>query len=85
MMNFKLYCCYYHYLGIGPSVSKLQAGRGYDFLNCCGESSVDFLVMDSRALFHTTHDNKTFKNLKVGDFGKVRLANIEVLDVTRMS
>jgi len=55
-----------------------------DVLVCCVESSVDSWVMDSGASFHATHSSEALRNLKVGDFGKVRLANDEVLDVTGM-
>ncbi|MFS7973177.1 putative RNA-directed DNA polymerase [Helianthus anomalus] len=40
--------------------------------------------MDSGASFHATHISEALGNLKIGDFGKVRLANDEVLDVTSM-
>lgn len=53
-----------------------------DALICSVESSVDSWVMDSGASFHATHDSETLKNLKVGDFGKVKLANDDILDVT---
>ena len=53
-------------------------------LICSVESSVDSWVMDSGASFHATHRSEALRNLKVGDFGKVRLANDDVLDVTGM-
>lgn len=40
--------------------------------------------MDSGASFRSTHNNEALKNLRGGDFGKVRLANNEVLNVTDM-
>jgi hypothetical protein len=40
--------------------------------------------MDSGASFHVTHCNEAMKNLKLGDFGKVRLGNGEILEVTGM-
>lgn len=53
-----------------------------DVLICSVESNVDSWVMDSGASFHATHSREALRNLKEGDFGKVRLANDEVLDVT---
>ncbi|KAJ0545380.1 putative RNA-directed DNA polymerase [Helianthus annuus] len=38
--------------------------------------------MDSGASFHATYSSEALRNLKEGDFRKVRLANDEVLDVT---
>ncbi|KAK1425161.1 hypothetical protein QVD17_20507 [Tagetes erecta] len=55
-----------------------------DALICSVENSVDSWVMDSGASFHATHSNEALQNLKEGDFGKVRLANDEILDVTGM-
>ncbi|KAM0040396.1 putative RNA-directed DNA polymerase [Helianthus debilis subsp. tardiflorus] len=55
-----------------------------EVLICNVESSVDSWVMDSGASFHATHSSEALRNLKIGDFGKVRLANDEVLDVTGM-
>ncbi|KAL4554254.1 hypothetical protein LXL04_039612 [Taraxacum kok-saghyz] len=55
-----------------------------DFLIYSMESNVDSWVMDSGASFHATHSREALWNLKEGDFGKVRLANDEVLDVTGM-
>ena len=46
------------------------------------ESSVDSWVMDSGASFHAMDNGETMVNLKEGDFGKVRLANDEMLQVT---
>ena len=40
--------------------------------------------MDSGASFHATHSNDGMRNVKKGDFGKVRLGNGEFLDVTGM-
>ncbi|KAJ0483954.1 putative RNA-directed DNA polymerase [Helianthus annuus] len=40
--------------------------------------------MDSGSSFHAMHSGETMVNLKKGDFGKVRLANGHVLNVTRM-
>ncbi|KAD5803039.1 hypothetical protein E3N88_14399 [Mikania micrantha] len=40
--------------------------------------------MDSGASVHATRSTEGLKNLKFGDFGKVRLANNEVLNVTSM-
>ena len=48
------------------------------------EGNVDSWVMDSGASFHATHSSEALQNLKEGDFGKVRLANDDVLDVTGM-
>jgi hypothetical protein len=48
------------------------------------ESSVDSWVMDSGASFHAMDNGETMVNLKHGDFGKVRLANDEILKVTGM-
>ncbi|KAD4889016.1 hypothetical protein E3N88_21089 [Mikania micrantha] len=46
------------------------------------ESSVDSWVMNFGALIHATHNNELMKNLKIGDFGKVRLGNGEFINVT---
>ncbi|KAK9060088.1 hypothetical protein SSX86_020792 [Deinandra increscens subsp. villosa] len=48
------------------------------------ESRVDSWVMDSGASFHATHSSDGMRNVKEGDFGKVRLGNGEILDVTGM-
>ncbi|KAD7477931.1 hypothetical protein E3N88_01067 [Mikania micrantha] len=40
--------------------------------------------MDSGASFHALDSGETMLNLKEGDFGKVRLANDELLEVTGM-
>ncbi|KAD3336680.1 hypothetical protein E3N88_32199 [Mikania micrantha] len=48
------------------------------------ESCVDSWVMDSGASFHAMVSGETMLNLKKGDFGKVRLANDELLEVTGM-
>lgn len=53
-----------------------------DVLICSVESNVDSWVMDSGASFHATHSREALRNLKEGYFGKVRLVNDEVLDVT---
>jgi len=50
-----------------------------DLLVCCADSSVDSWVMDSGASFHATHNSETLHNLVIGDFGKVRLAEIKLL------
>ncbi|KAD3069146.1 hypothetical protein E3N88_37026 [Mikania micrantha] len=55
-----------------------------DALILCSESSVESWVMDFGASFHATHSNDGMRNVKEGDFGKVRLGNGEVLDVTGM-
>jgi hypothetical protein len=41
------------------------------------EGSEDSWVKNSGASFHATHSSEALQNLKVGDFGKVRLANDE--------
>jgi len=56
---------------------------GDDALVCCVESTNSW-VMDSGSSFHATHSGETMWNLKTGNFGKVRIANGEVLDVTGM-
>ncbi|KAI3514342.1 hypothetical protein L1887_12673 [Cichorium endivia] len=48
------------------------------------ESFVDSWVMDSGASFHAMDNGETMVNLKEGDFGKVQLANDEMLQVTGM-
>ncbi|KAI3749678.1 hypothetical protein L2E82_20294 [Cichorium intybus] len=48
------------------------------------ENCVDSWVMDSGASFHAMDNGETMVNLKEGDFGKVRLANDEMLQVTGM-
>ena len=40
--------------------------------------------MDFGASFHVTHISEALKNLVIGDFGKVRLADNRTLDVTAM-
>lgn len=50
-------------------------------LFCSVERSVDSWVMDYGASFHATH---IMKNLKEGNFGKVRLGNGEILEVTEV-
>ncbi|KAM0037179.1 putative RNA-directed DNA polymerase [Helianthus debilis subsp. tardiflorus] len=54
-----------------------------DILVCC-EESIDSWAMDSGSSFHAMHSGETMVNLKKGDFGKVRLANGHVLNVTGM-
>ncbi|KAM0026735.1 putative RNA-directed DNA polymerase [Helianthus debilis subsp. tardiflorus] len=54
-----------------------------DVLVCC-EESIDSWAMDSGSSFHAMHSGETMVNLKKGDFGKVRLANGHVLNVTGM-
>ncbi|KAJ0805654.1 putative RNA-directed DNA polymerase [Helianthus annuus] len=54
-----------------------------DVLVCC-EESIDSWAMDSGSSFHAMHNGETMVNLKKGDFGKVRLANGHVLNVTGM-
>ncbi|KAD6796255.1 hypothetical protein E3N88_07151 [Mikania micrantha] len=46
------------------------------------ECADDSWVMDSSASFHATHCIEMMKNLRFGNFGKVRLANDEILNVT---
>ena len=41
------------------------------------EGSEDSWVKNSGASFHATHSSEALQNLKVGDFGKVRLVNDE--------
>ncbi|KAJ0824572.1 putative RNA-directed DNA polymerase [Helianthus annuus] len=65
-------------------VNPTVAHSDDDVLICSVESSVDSWVMDSGASFHATHSSEALRNLKESDFGKVRLANDEVLDVTSM-
>ncbi|KAI3791341.1 hypothetical protein L2E82_05105 [Cichorium intybus] len=48
------------------------------------ENCVDSWVMDSGASFHAMDNRETMVNLKEGDFGKVRLANNEMLQVMGM-
>lgn len=48
------------------------------------ESNVDSWVMDSRDSFHAMDNGEMMVNLKHGDFGKVRLANDEMIKVTVM-
>ncbi|XP_076934027.1 uncharacterized protein LOC143600139 [Bidens hawaiensis] len=45
---------------------------------------VDSWVMDFGSSFHAMHSGETMVNLKVGNFGKVRIANGDVLNVTSM-
>ena len=63
-------------------VNIAEYSAGEELLVCCAESSVDSWVMDSGASFHATHNSEALQNLVIGDFGKVRLANDRVLDVT---
>ncbi|KAD4981948.1 hypothetical protein E3N88_18619 [Mikania micrantha] len=48
------------------------------------ESNVESCVMDTSASFHATHSNDGMRNVKEDDFGKVRLGNGELLDMTGM-
>ncbi|MFS8024056.1 putative RNA-directed DNA polymerase [Helianthus anomalus] len=50
----------------------------------CFEESIDSWAMDSGSSFHAMHSGETMVNLKKRDFGKVRLANSHVLNVTGM-
>ncbi|KAD2804618.1 hypothetical protein E3N88_37995 [Mikania micrantha] len=71
-----------------PGTSKqMNAADGVyddDALVCSTESCVDSWVMDSGASFHAMDNGETMLNLKKGDFGKVRLANDELLEVMSM-
>ena len=53
-----------------------------DVLICCVENSAESWIMDSGASFHATFNTKTMKNLRTGNFGKVRLADNHTLDIT---
>ncbi|KAK1417487.1 hypothetical protein QVD17_26616 [Tagetes erecta] len=55
-----------------------------DALICCVENSTESWIMDSGASFHATSSTKTMRNLRTGNFGKVRLANNHTLDITGM-
>jgi len=55
-----------------------------DALICSLESDVDSWVMDSGASFHVTHCIEMMENLRLGSFGKVRLADNETLKITGM-
>ncbi|KAI3755367.1 hypothetical protein L1987_55164 [Smallanthus sonchifolius] len=55
-----------------------------DALVCSVESSEDSWLMDSGSLFHAMHSGETMENLKVGNLGKVRIANGDVRVVTGM-
>ncbi|KAJ0819501.1 putative RNA-directed DNA polymerase [Helianthus annuus] len=77
----------------GKSLSK--AGKNVRCWNCGEKGHVknecpdpkkedDSWAMDSGSSFHAMHSGETMVNLKKGDFGKVRLANGHVLNVTGM-
>lgn len=51
-------------------------------LICCVENSAESWIMDSGASFHATFSTKMMKNLRTGNFGKVRLADHRTLDIT---
>ncbi|KAD4889467.1 hypothetical protein E3N88_21540 [Mikania micrantha] len=51
-------------------------------LICCVENTAESWIMDLGASFHATFSTKRMKNLKTGNFGKVRLANNQTLDIT---
>ncbi|KAJ0714724.1 putative RNA-directed DNA polymerase [Helianthus annuus] len=53
-----------------------------DALICCVEDTAESRVMDSGASFHATPTSKNMKNLRTGNFGKVRLANNHTLAIT---
>ncbi|KAK1427362.1 hypothetical protein QVD17_16045 [Tagetes erecta] len=55
-----------------------------DVLLLNGESNVVSWVMDFGASFHATHSSDGMQNVKKSDFGKARLGNGEILDVTDM-
>ena len=50
----------------------------------CVECSVESWVMDSGASFHTTLCKDLMLNFRLGNFGKVRLADNETLDIAGM-
>jgi len=66
-------------------VNIVEDSADEDLFVCCANNSVDSWVMDSGALFHATHNSEELQNLVIGDFGKVRLANNIIIDVTSMS
>ena len=66
------------------NIADAENFSGDDALLLSVESNVDYWVMDSGASFHATHINEAMKNLKECDFGKVRLGNGEILEVTGM-
>lgn len=55
-----------------------------DALICCVERSVESWVMDSGASFHATPCKDLMLNFRLGNFGKVRLADDETLDIAGM-
>lgn len=55
-----------------------------DALICCVECSVESWVMDSGASFHATPCKDLMLNFRLGNFGKVRLADDETLDIAGM-
>ncbi|KAJ0726248.1 putative RNA-directed DNA polymerase [Helianthus annuus] len=63
-------------------VNATTASDSEDALICCVENTVEDWIMDSGASFHATSSTKKMKNLRTGNFGKVRLANNHSLDIT---
>ncbi|KAJ0555551.1 putative RNA-directed DNA polymerase [Helianthus annuus] len=61
------------------SVSSEELG---DALICSVEDSVESWIMDSGASFHAISCPDMVKNLRTGNFGKVRLADDQMLDIT---
>ena len=52
-----------------------------DTFICCVENSVEYWILDSGASFHATYNMKIIKNLRIGNFGKVRLVDHCTLDI----
>ncbi|KAJ0494593.1 putative RNA-directed DNA polymerase [Helianthus annuus] len=53
-----------------------------DALICCVEDTVESWIIDSGASFHAISSSRKMKNLRLGNFGQVRLANDKMLDIT---
>lgn len=72
-----------------PSADKNElhsatASDSDDALICCVEDAAEAWIMDSGASFHAIWSSRRMKNLRLGNFGKVKLANDKLLDVTGM-
>jgi len=53
-----------------------------DALICFIENSTESWILDSGTSLHDTYSTKMMKNIRTGNFGKVRLADHRTLDIT---
>ena len=66
------------------SANTIEEVVNDDALICCIECLVESWVMDSGASFHATPCKDLMLNFRTGNFGKVRLADDETLDIAGM-